>query len=133
MGAPSRCTSSGRALAAARVVFHLHIDLKHDPGSTDPFTTASAEGSSPQHQMFLQSQVDLPWNFELDTIFRYVDHLPAQDVQSYVTYDVRLAVHVTPSIEVAAVGQNLWDSHHREFAGGSAVERSAYGQVRWYW
>ena len=112
---------------------YLHIDLKRDPGSVDTFQPQVIEGSSPQNQVVAHSQVDLPWNIELDSTFRYVDNLPAQLVGGYATFDVRLGMHVTEHLELAVVGQNLADNHHREFAGGSGVERSAYGLVRWRW
>jgi iron complex outermembrane receptor protein len=111
----------------------LKIDLRRDAASVDRFSVATAEGSSPHHQALAFSQIDLPRGFELDSIVRYVESLPAQDVRGYVTFDVRVGFHVTPNIELAAVGQNLSDSDHREFSGGTEVERSGYGQVRWRW
>jgi iron complex outermembrane receptor protein len=111
----------------------LKIDLRRDPGSVDPITVASAEGSSPHHQAYGFSQIDLPFGFEFDSMVRYVESLPAQNVRSYVTFDVRVGYHLTPNIELQAVGQNLSDSDHREFGGGTELQRSAYGQVRWRW
>jgi iron complex outermembrane receptor protein len=111
----------------------LKIDLRRDPGSLDPITVASTEGSSPHHQALGFSQIDLPGGFEFDSIVRYVESLPAQNVRSYVTFDVRLGYQLTPNIELSAVGQNLSDTDHREFGGGTEVQRGAYGQVRWRW
>jgi len=68
-----------------------------------------------------------------DGVLRYVDTLPAQHVGSYVTLDLRLAKQVTKSLELSVVGLNLAQDHHREFGGGTEVQRSIYGQVRWRW
>jgi iron complex outermembrane receptor protein len=94
---------------------------------------AAQDGSTPQNQVLVFSQFQLPRNVELDTVFRYIDSLPALDIRSYVTFDVRVAYHVTPQLEIALVGQDLWDTDHREFSGGTEVERSGYAQVRWRW
>ena len=77
--------------------------------------------------------MDMPWQLHFDVVFRYVDNLPAQSTSSYQTFDVRLAKDLTRSLRVALVGQDLWDSHHREFGGGTEIPRGMYGQVWWQW
>lgn len=111
----------------------LQMDLERGNGSADAATAGNTQESSPQNQFFLHSELDLPWNVSLDGNLRYVDNLPAQSTSSYVTFDVRAAWAITPQVEVSVVGQNLADGHHREFAGGTQVERSVYGQVRFQW
>lgn len=111
----------------------LQLDLERGDGSQDPSTARSTQEASPQNQFFLHSQLDLPWNVSLDGNLRYVDNLPAQSASNYVTFDVRLAWAIAPQIEISLVGQNLAEKHHREFAGGTQVERSMYGQVRFRW
>lgn len=115
---------------------YLEIDFRRRPGSTDASTIATTEGSSPQHQVSLQSAFDLPGGFEADLWLRYVDRLPAQRVDSYVTFDARLGWQVTDQLEIAAVGQNLAESTHLEWGaddGGLEVERGGYGEVTWRW
>jgi iron complex outermembrane receptor protein len=111
----------------------LQLDLERKSNSLDSSTARTTQESSPQNQFFVHSRLDLPWDVSLDGNFRYVDNLPAQSTSSYATFDVRLAWSVTPALELSLVGQNLADQHHREFAGGTQVERSVYGQgkVRW--
>lgn len=111
---------------------YLRINLKADAGSQDT-AHETIDGSSPRHQAFVFSQLDLPYRFELDWNVRYVDDLPALDIRDYVTFDVRVAYHVLPQLELSVVGQNLWDTDHREFNGGTEVQRGAYAQVRWWW
>lgn len=110
----------------------LKIELRRDPGSLDPGHQV-VEGSSPRNQVTMRSTMNLPQEIQFDGVLRYVDSLPAQRVGSYVTLDLRLAKQVTRSLELSVVGLNLAQDHHREFGGGTEVQRSIYGQVRWRW
>jgi len=96
-----------------------HVDLNHGRG----------EGDDPQNSFLLQSIIDLPAHFQFDTIFRYVDTLPFPHVPSYYTFDARLAWQFK-DLELAVVGQNLWDRRHVEF-GTQQIPRSIYGKVTW--
>ncbi len=120
---------------------YLQISLQRD-GSLDPTTIQTSEGSSPHHQASLRSMMDLPQGLEFDAWLRYVDDLPALGVGSYVTADARLGWRATRTLEISVTGQNLIESHHREFGGGSfglaqdkllEVERGVYGRVTWRW
>jgi hypothetical protein len=75
--------------------------------------------------------IDLPANFELDIIGRYVDGLPkttaTEEVRSYGTVDARLAWHYK-SFEISLNGQNLLEKYHAEF-GSQRIPRSVYGKV----
>src|SRR6266850_437389 len=112
---------------------HLHINLSKKPGNTDIATEQTTEGSSPQNQVALMSFVDLPGNFQLDGIFRYVDSLPAQNVSRYFNLDVRLGWHATKNVELALVGQNLLQGHHAEWSGGTQIQRGVYTKATWRW
>jgi iron complex outermembrane receptor protein len=117
----------------------LHLNVERDDPAVE-LTRANSERSSPQHQAFARSQLDLPWNVRFDANVRYVDSLPV-GIRSYFTFDLRLQVPITQSLSLSLVGQDLWDSHHREFpgatatsmAGGTQVERSGYAQLRYQW
>jgi iron complex outermembrane receptor protein len=110
----------------------LNLELRRDPGSHDT-SHQPLEESSPHNQVTLRSTINLPASADFDGVLRYVDNLPAQHVGSYVTLDLRFAKRVTENVELSVVGLNLAQNHHREFAGGTEVERSIYGQVRWRW
>ncbi len=111
---------------------YLHMDLKSRPGSRDTSTAASSEGSSPHHQVVVQSSMDLPGRLELSQAFRFVSALPAQRVNRYGTADVRFAWRAASQIEFSVVGQNLFQPHHPEFAGpGIGVKRSVYARITW--
>ena len=113
----------------------LHIDLNHDSGSQDISTASSIQGSSPHHQVAIQSSLDLPKKLEVDQTFRYVSALPAQQVAAYTTSDVQFSWQATRSLNLSVVGQNLFQPHHAESGGdlGSLVgmRRSAYVKLTW--
>jgi iron complex outermembrane receptor protein len=118
---------------------YLRIDA--DPQSATPEVVAQAasvEGSSPENQVFLVSQWDLPHDVTVDAVVRWVDRLEALDVPGYVTGDLRLAWRPRPGWELAVVGQNLFDNQHPEFTGSglngsvaSEVPRSFYARLTW--
>jgi iron complex outermembrane receptor protein len=116
---------------------YLDAQLHRKSGSRDASTETITEGSSPHHQFFIRSIVDLPWDIQFASTLRYVDVLAAPKIPSYVTVDVRLAWWPRKDLEIAIVGQNLLDDRHPEFAPTfigtqqTEVERSVYGTVVW--
>ena len=114
---------------------YLHMDLKKSGVSRDTTTASSTQGSSPHHQVVIQSSVDLPKKLEFDQTFRYVSALPAERVGSYATGDVRFSWRALRSMEFSIVGQNLFQSHHPESAGDPGplvgMERSVYAKITW--
>ena len=114
---------------------YLYMDLKKHSGSLDTRTASSTEGSSPHHQIVIQSSVDLPKRLQFDQTFRYVSALPAQQVGAYGTADVRFSWRAFRSMELSVVGQNLLQPHHPESGGdpGSLVgiKRSVYAKITW--
>jgi iron complex outermembrane receptor protein len=113
---------------------HLHIK----PGKTD-LNAALNETADPEQQFALRSSLNLPRGVELDANFRWVDTLPNNNaatpgtVPSYASLDVRLAWHPSPAVELAVVGQNLFDDQHPEygFPGPTREEigRRVFGRV----
>jgi iron complex outermembrane receptor protein len=116
---------------------YLEAQLHRESNSHDTSTERISEGSSPHHQFFIRSRLDLGWNIRLDSTLRYVDVLPAPKIPSYLTLDVRLAWSPRRNLEFALVGQNLLDDRHPEFAPTfigtpqTEVQRSVYGTVVW--
>lgn len=98
----------------------------------DPFGTAEApEGQSPEHQIFVNPRLDLPFDLELDASLRYVDALQRSRVPSYWEMDLRLGWRPHERFEISVVGQNLFYNHHLEFpsTGNSEQERAVYGKT----
>ncbi len=111
----------------------LQMDLKTDDNSKDTSTVKNLDGSSPKHQSSLRSYMDLPGKTSLDCIFRYVSELPFQGIDNYFNLDVRLGWKVKPNLELSIVGQNLLDTEHPEYGGGSEVQRGCYAKIQWQW
>ena len=115
---------------------HVHINLTKAAESRDTSTARSSEGSSPRHQAFLHSTMNLPAGVEFDWMFRAVSELPGQKIPAYATSDIRLGRTVSKAVTLALVGQNLHKPRHAEFAGGgtvSEVRRSVHGRISWRW
>ena len=114
---------------------YLDMELENKASSNDPTSVAGYEGSSPRHQVVIQSFVNLPKKVEFDQTYRYVSALPAQTVASYQTMDTRFGWHITPELELSVGGQNLLQPHFAQFGGdpGGPVEvkRSAYAKLVW--
>jgi len=93
--------------------------------------SAEFEGVEPKNQVMLQSIMDLPGNFQLDVVGRYVDIVEAgtssTEVPEYGTIDVRVAWQ-KKWVELSVVGQNLLESKHKE-SGSIQIPRSFYGKI----
>jgi iron complex outermembrane recepter protein len=116
------------------------VDMHANGPTSDISSTGSVrtyEGSSPRHQIKIQSNFNLPKRFEFDQVYRYVSALPAQLVNAYQTMDVRLGWKLGTHLEFSAVGENLFQPFHSEWGTGDpsqvplAVRRAAYGKVTW--
>jgi len=79
--------------------------------------------------------MNLPWQLQFDLWLRYIEELPALNVPSYVTLDVRLGWRPFQSLELSLVGQNLVEYRHAEFVEPNVIpaqiERGVYGKVTW--
>ena len=114
---------------------YLDMELENKASSNDPTSVAGYEGSSPRHQVVIQSLVNLPKKLEFDQTYRYVSALHAQTVASYQTMDTRFGWHITPELELSVVGQNLLQPHFAQYGGDPggpvAVKRSVYAKLVW--
>ncbi len=115
----------------------LEVSLNLDPGS-QAISTLSTEGNDPEFQANIRSQLDLPYNFEFDTAFYYVDNLERFRVPSYIRADLRLGWRPTKNWDISLVVQNLQDSEHLEYGEETPrllslteVQRSVYGKITW--
>jgi iron complex outermembrane receptor protein len=113
------------------------LDFDADAASTD-VTSEAIAGYTPEHQLGLRSNVNLPWNLELDAAVYWVDDTKGTagaKVDDYTRLDTRLAWRPREGLEFSLVGLNLVDEHE-EFGAGlitqtSRIPRSVYGAVRW--
>jgi iron complex outermembrane recepter protein len=116
---------------------YLHMDFWRRAGSPELDTALSDEGSSPNHEVVIQSLFNLPKRFQFDPTYRYVSDLPYLSVPAYSTADARLGWKPIPHIEFSVTGENLLQPGHVEFVSdpGLPVEirRSVYGKIRFQW
>jgi len=121
-------------LKATYTYLQIQLDLDRDSGDS---ISVSAEGESPHSQVSLRSSIDMMQDLSLDCWARYVDDLPSQEMDSYITLDVRLGWKVRENVELSVVGRNLLDDRHPEYEPEfidtipTEVERSVYGKVSW--
>ena len=115
---------------------YLQMNIHKDKDSLDP-TSDNANGTSPHHQLYLRSSIDLPKNLEQDLMIRYVDRLPGLHVPSYYSLDARLGWRPVAGLELSVSGQNLLNDRHLEFVpdfintSPTEVKRTLYGTITW--
>jgi iron complex outermembrane receptor protein len=119
---------------------YLHMTVYNAPGSVNIEPPAEITGSSPAHQVTVQSLLDISKKLQLDLTFRYVSALPYQLVPAYSTADARIAWQLNGQIEFSLVGRNLLQPSHFEDGGDPnglgnvllvGIERSGYAQIAW--
>lgn len=115
---------------------YLNLNVDPESSSEDDFVEL-AEGTSPDHQFLVRSQVDITEDLEFDTILRYVDSLPAINIDDYFALDFRLAWDVEKDLELSLVAQNVTDDKHEEFFANdfvrgdvAAIDRGFYLKLR---
>jgi len=113
---------------------YLQMDIHKNANSQDP-TPDNPNGSSPRHQWYLRSSIDLPKHFEQDTTLRFVDQLTSLNVPSYYSLDAHLGWRPVTSLELSIGGQNLLNNWHFEFmpdfvnTSPTVVKRSIFGSI----
>jgi iron complex outermembrane receptor protein len=122
---------------------HLYVHNKAGvAGLYNALITASDNGSSPHHQIEMQSHFNLPKRFEADATYRFVSALPAQTstpagptVNAYSTGDFRVGWQASEAFEISFVGHNLFQPEHPEFGGDDGplvgIRRAYYGKITW--
>jgi iron complex outermembrane recepter protein len=113
---------------------YLQMDIHKNSDSQDP-TADIPNGSSPRHQWYLRSSVDLPKHFDEDTTLRFVDHLSGLNLPGYYSLDAHLGWRPVRNLELSIGGQNLLNNQHLEFlpdfvnTSPTVVKRSIFGSI----
>jgi len=114
---------------------YLQMDIKKSPNSLDVGSAPGINGSSPKHEVMVQSGFDLSKSFTLDLDYRYISALSGQMVSAYSTAGANFGWRFAEHFRLSVVGQNLLQPHHAEFNGEPGpivqIKRSAYGQITW--
>ena len=95
----------------------------------------TAEAQSPIQQARLNAQYTPRDDIELDATVRFVDGLPANNIDSYTALDLRISWKPVAGVELFVVGQNILDPIHPEFiseffgTNRTEIRRSIYSGV----
>ena len=112
----------------------LRKHLRFTSGAAADATSIPNLGNDPRQQWSLRSSLNLGARSEFDVMVRHVGALPSPAVPRYTAVDARLAMRVSPALELSLLVQNLFDRRHVEFnAAGvaSQIERKLYVKAVW--
>jgi outer membrane receptor protein involved in Fe transport len=104
--------------------------------SQDPLA-ASADGTAPRTQWQLRSTFSPETRVTLGVAIFHVGPLAQLQVGAYTRADINAEWRLTDKLSLMAIGQNLFDAAHAEFAGTASlllptqVPRSASLRLRW--
>jgi iron complex outermembrane receptor protein len=116
---------------------YLQMDIRKDATSMDP-TPDNPNMSSPRHQFYVRSSLDVFRHLEHDLTVRYVDDLPGLNIPHYYSVDTHFSYALPRSFELSIGSQNLLNQHHLEFVpdfiniSPTEVKRSIYGSLTWH-
>jgi iron complex outermembrane receptor protein len=116
---------------------YLEVGLDAKNSRVNLEQMAVDEGSSPRHQVSLQSMLNLPGGLTFDVWGRFVDGLVFEEVHSCLTADIRLGWQVNGNLELSITGQNVLGTSHIEFLPQfldtvpTKVEKGVYGKATW--
>ena len=123
------------------------IELDYQRDSLIDNAEEIEETVTPQQQVSWMTQIDVAKNVEFDIWLRYVDEIPFPNYSSFladsqlsdhVNLDIRIGWSPSEQFELSLVGQNLFDSHRREFfnstfwfSAPTYIDRSVYVKATW--
>lgn len=116
---------------------YLQLDIRKDKTSLDP-TADNPDLSSPRHQFYVRSSLDVFRRLEHDLTLRYVDTLSGLNIPSYYSLDTHFGYALRNGFELSLGSQNLLNHQHLEFipdfinTSPTQVKRSIYGSITWH-
>jgi iron complex outermembrane receptor protein len=116
---------------------YLQMNLRKDATSLDP-TPDNPGLSSPRHQFYVRSSLDIFRHLEHDLTVRYVDALAGINIPSYYSVDTHFSYPLSRSFALSIGSQNLLNHQHLEFmpdfinTSPTEVKRSIYGGITWH-
>jgi len=116
---------------------YLQMDIRKDATSMDPIPDNPGL-SSPRHQFYVRSSLDVFRHLEHDFTVRYVDDLAGLNIPHYYSVDTHFGYALPHSFEVSVGSQNLLNHEHIEFVpdfistAPTEVKRSIYGSITWH-
>ncbi len=127
------------ALGGSYTYLNLEKDLLENimlSGVIEATGPSIEESNYPEHQVNLNSKMNLPHNLQFDTYLYWTDEVPYQEADSRLRLDLRLGWKASENIDLSLVGQNLLADEEKEWnAGlndsGGLPGRSAYAKLTW--
>ena len=116
---------------------YLQMDIRKDATSMDPIPDDPGL-SSPRHQFYVRSSLDLFRHLSHDFTVRFVDDLSGINIPSYYSVDTHVGYALPRSFEISVGSQNLLNHQHLEFipdfisTAPTEVKRSIYGSITWH-
>src|SRR6266700_2966732 len=116
---------------------YLQMDIRKDTTSMDPIPDDPGL-SSPRHQFYVRSSLDLFRHLTHDFTVRFVDDLSGINIPRYYSVDTHIGYALPRSFEVSVGSQNLFNHQHLEFipdfisTAPTTVKRSIYGSITWH-
>ena len=93
----------------------LRMNIHKNSDSLDP-TPDLPNGTSPEHQFYFRSSLELPKHIEQNLVVRHVTQLSSLNVPGYSSLDGGIRWTPAPSWETSFHGENWLNSRHTEFA-----------------
>jgi iron complex outermembrane receptor protein len=116
---------------------YLQMDLRKDLTSMDP-TPDNPGLSSPKHQFYVRSSLDVLRHLDHDFTVRYVDDLSGINIPSYYSVDTHFGYALPQGFGLSIGSQNLLNHQHLEYipdfinTAPTQVKRSIYGSITWH-
>jgi len=112
----------------------IHMVVFKDADNVDN-QIGDGEGSTPQQQFQVRSELNLPRHFEWDSSAAYVGRLSA-GTPAYTRVDTRVGWRMGEHFDFSVVGQNLLSPRHAEFPGEidlnyTLVDRNVFAKITW--
>ncbi len=100
---------------------YLDLNLELASGGTNRNQLRNTQGGAPRHQASFHNGWQISPNSNVNFTLRYVDELPALNVDAYAVADLWLAWRFSPHVEWVLTGRNLFDGPHYEQADVAAT------------
>ncbi len=123
------------------------VEVKIDPkaNSVDLSSGSVVEGSAPEHQLTLQSSMNLTDQWQLDLWLYAIDKVDTPSssagqqgvaIDAYTSVNARVSWKPMPELEISVMGNNLLDQERQEslgefFSSPTEIQRSFAAELRW--
>lgn len=109
----------------------------HKKDNSQATGSENDEGTTPQQQFSLRSELNFNPEWSADLWFRFVDRLPTQSINAYATFNAKLTWEPVPGLELSLIGKNLASAKQLEYnpeivnITPSKTKRSILGRIVW--